>query len=75
MSAFSYRPARRAQRRRRENHHVSLEVGTSKQPMPVHFHFPKTNALKRRLVAERRLLMRDLFDLPDLYAMDDGIAN
>jgi AMP nucleosidase len=27
------------------------------------------------MVAERRLLMRDLFDLPDLYAMDDGIAN
>ena len=25
--------------------------------------------------AERRLLMRDLFDLPDLAAMDDGIAN
>ena len=25
--------------------------------------------------AERRLLMRDLFDLPDLGAMDDGIAN
>jgi hypothetical protein len=24
---------------------------------------------------ERRLLMRDLFDLPDLAAMDDGIAN
>ena len=25
--------------------------------------------------AERRLLMRDVFDLPDLAAMDDGIAN
>jgi AMP nucleosidase len=27
------------------------------------------------LTAERRLLMRDVFDLPDLAAMDDGIAN
>ncbi len=25
--------------------------------------------------AERRVLMRDVFDLPDLGAMDDGIAN
>ena len=25
--------------------------------------------------AERRQLMRDVFDLPDLAAMDDGIAN
>jgi hypothetical protein len=27
------------------------------------------------LTAERRLLMRDVFDLPNLAAMDDGIAN
>ena len=27
------------------------------------------------MLAERRLLMRDRFDLPDLDAMDDGIAN
>jgi AMP nucleosidase len=27
------------------------------------------------MTAERRVLLRDLFDLPDLAAMDDGIAN
>jgi AMP nucleosidase len=58
-----------------ENHHVSLEVGTSKQPMPVHFSLPEDEYIEATMVAERRLLMRDLFDLPDLYAMDDGIAN
>ena len=58
-----------------ENHHVSLEVGTSKQPMPVHFSLPEDEYIEATMVAERRLLMRDLFDLPDLYAMDDSIAN
>jgi AMP nucleosidase len=27
------------------------------------------------MTAARRMLMRDVFDLPDLAAMDDGIAN
>jgi len=58
-----------------ENHHVSLEVGTSKQPIPAHFSFPEDDYIEATMRAERQLLMRDLFDLPDLYAMDDGIAN
>ena len=58
-----------------ENHGVSLEVGTSKQPIPVHFSLPEDEYIEATMLAERRLLMRDLFDLPDLYAMDDGIAN
>src|SRR6266487_2211269 len=58
-----------------DNHHVSLEVGTSKQPIPVHFAFAEHEHLEGTMSAERRLLMRDLFDLPDLGAMDDGIAN
>ena len=57
------------------NHHVSLEVGTSSQPIPVHFSLAENNHLEGSLDAPRRLLMRDLFDLPDLSAMDDGIAN
>jgi len=58
-----------------ENHHVSLEVGTSKQATPVHFALPEDEYIEATMLAERRLLMRDRFDLPDLYAMDDGIAN
>ena len=57
------------------NHHVTLEVGTSNQPIPVHFSWAENDHLEGSLSAERRLRMRDLFDLPDLAAMDDGIAN
>jgi AMP nucleosidase len=59
----------------RRNHGVSLEVGTSTQPIPVHFSLAESDHLEGSLDAERRLRMRDLFDLPDLAAMDDGIAN
>jgi AMP nucleosidase len=57
------------------NHGVPLEVGTSTQPIPVHFALADDDHVEGTLRAERRLLMRDLFDLPDLGAMDDGIAN
>ncbi|KNZ34109.1 MAG: AMP nucleosidase [Methylibium sp. NZG] len=58
-----------------KNHHVMLEVGTSTQPIPVHFSLAEHDHIEGSLSLERRLLMRDLFDLPDLAAMDDGIAN
>ena len=57
------------------NHGVYLEVGTSAQPIPVHFSLGENDHLEGSLSAERRILLRDLFDLPDLAAMDDGIAN
>ncbi len=58
-----------------ENHKVELEVGSSSQPIPVHFSFAENDHIEGTLSAERRQLMRDVFDLPDLAAMDDGIAN
>ena len=58
-----------------QNHHMALEVGTSTQPIPVHFSFAEHDHIEGSMSAERRLMMRDLFDLPDLAAMDDGIAN
>jgi AMP nucleosidase len=58
-----------------QNHSVALEVGTSHQPIPVHFSFAEHEHIEGELSAERRMLMRDVFDLPDLAAMDDGIAN
>jgi AMP nucleosidase len=58
-----------------ENHDCELEVGTSTQPIPVHFSFAEHDHVEGSLTAERRMLMRDVFDLPDLTAMDDGIAN
>jgi AMP nucleosidase len=58
-----------------QNHGVALEVGTSTQPIPVHFSFAENDHIEGTLSPERRMLMRDVFDLPDLGAMDDGIAN
>ena len=58
-----------------QNHGVELEVGTSSQPIPVHFSFAEHDHVEGQMSAERRTLMRDVFDLPDLAAMDDGIAN
>ena len=58
-----------------DSHRVSVEIGTSRQPIPVHFSVAEHDHIEGSMLAERRLLMRDLFDLPDLAAMDDGIAN
>ena len=58
-----------------DNHGVELEVGTSNQPIPVHFSFAENEHIEGQMSAVRRARMRDQFDLPDLTAMDDGIAN
>ncbi len=58
-----------------QNHGVELEVGTSSQPIPVHFSFAEHDHIEGSISTQRRMLMRDVFDLPDLAAMDDGIAN
>jgi AMP nucleosidase len=52
-----------------------LEIGTSAHPIPVHFAFAGDDHVEGTLTPERRLRLRDVFDLPDLGAMDDGIAN
>ena len=58
-----------------QNHDVELEIGTSTQPIPIHFSFAENDHIEGTMSAARRMLMRDVFDLPDLAAMDDGIAN
>ena len=58
-----------------KNHGVELEIGTSNQPIPVHFSFAENDHLEGTMAPARRMRMRDVFDLPDLGAMDDGIAN
>ncbi len=58
-----------------QNHGVELEIGTSTQPIPVHFSFAESDHIEGTMDATRRARMRDVFDLPDLAAMDDGIAN
>jgi AMP nucleosidase len=57
------------------NHEVAIEVSDSTTPIPVHFSFAEHEHLEVSMSPARQLLMRDLFDLPDLAGMDDGIAN
>ena len=57
------------------NHGGAIEVGMSKMPIPIHFSFAQHDHVEGTMSTVRRQLMRDVFDLPDLAAMDDGIAN
>jgi AMP nucleosidase len=61
------------------NHRVPVEIGESDEPIPVHFAYKRdinveTELLRRSHPAAERPL-RDLFDAPDLRAMDDRILN
>src|SRR5215471_11007389 len=59
----------------RQHHDVKLEVGVSREPMPLHFSFAEHDHVEGSLTNIQRQQLRDLFDLPNLAAMDDGIAN
>ncbi|MDP9195738.1 MAG: AMP nucleosidase [Pseudomonadota bacterium] len=57
------------------NHSVSVSVGVSTTPIPVHFAFPDGIHIEGDLPPERLSRLREVFDLPDLARMDDSIAN
>lgn len=62
-----------------QNHGVPVEVGESDEAIPVHFAYARdinmeTEAL-RQAQAPGAAPLRDLFDAPDLAAMDDSIVN
>ncbi len=57
------------------NHAVPLEIGTARQPVPLHFAVHEVDHIEGQLDAARLRQLRDVFDLPDLATMDDGIAN
>ncbi len=57
------------------HHGVPIVVGLSREPMAVHFSFDESYHVEADLDEAQMLRMRDLFDLPDLATMDDGIAN
>ena len=58
-----------------KNHGIGLEVGLGRQPIPVHFSLADDEHVEGHLSSERRRRLSEHFDLPDLAAMDDGIAN
>ncbi|WP_282828251.1 AMP nucleosidase [Pelomonas sp. V22] len=57
------------------NHGAPLEVGSSHEPIPLHFALGEEAHIEGELTAAQRARLREIFDLPDLAAMDDGIAN
>jgi AMP nucleosidase len=62
-----------------ENHGVAVEIGESDEPIPIHFAYRRDinieSGLSKRNRAASDRLLRDIFDTPDLAAMDDAIAN
>src|ERR1700761_7960629 len=58
-----------------KNHHVAIEVGVSDQPIPIHFAFAEGIHLEGDLDRDRLVMMRDVFDTPDLALLDDRIVN
>ena len=62
-----------------KNHGVPIEIGESDEPIPIHFAYRRdinseAGAAPRETAASERPL-RDVFDVPDLGAMDDAIAD
>jgi AMP nucleosidase len=61
-----------------ENHRVPVEIGESSEPIPVHFAYRRDINVAAAgvggAIANDRPV-RDVFDVPDLAAMDDAIAN
>src|ERR1700761_981462 len=62
-----------------ENHGVPVEIGESAEPIPIHFAYRRDISIESAHAsvddpAFTRAL-RDVFDAPDLAAMDDAIAD
>jgi AMP nucleosidase len=62
-----------------ENHRVPVEIGQSGEPIPVHFAYRRNVNIAVGLRDSKNPMpdqpLRDVFDTPDLAAMDDAIAN
>ena len=58
-----------------KNHGVAVTVGESETPIPVHFAFLEGTYVDTAVAERIERPLRDLFDVPDLNATDDRIAN
>jgi AMP nucleosidase len=57
-----------------KNHGVPVEIGESEEPIPIHFAYRRSINLAASFPVREQPL-RDLFDTPDLHAMDDAIVD
>ena len=62
-----------------ENHAAPVEIGELNEPIPIHFAYRRDINIEAPLTEPKNYvltqLVRDVFDTPDLAAMDDAIAN
>jgi AMP nucleosidase len=63
-----------------KNHGVAVEIGDSDEPIPIHFAYKRDINIEAGAAAHSqtprdRQLLRDVFDTPDLAAMDDAIVD
>jgi AMP nucleosidase len=62
-----------------ENHGVPIEIGESNEPIPIHFAYRRDINIEAALTNDDNSVvkrsLRDIFDTPDLAAMDDAIAD
>jgi AMP nucleosidase len=61
-----------------ENHGVPVEIGESSEPIPIHFAYRRDINIEAVLSSAGKpgdRLLRDVFDTPNLAAMDDAIAS
>lgn len=57
------------------NHGVAVQVGLSSTPMPVHFALTAMPSISVPQEGVLDFSLRDVFDVPSLASMDDGIVN
>lgn len=57
------------------NHGVPIEIGSSTQPIPLHFALPESLHVDARIADRIDRPLRDIFDVPDLAVTDDAIVN
>jgi AMP nucleosidase len=62
-----------------KNHGVPVEIGCSNEPIPIHFAYRRDINIEAALTnngnSDLTRSLRDVFDIPDLAAMDDAIAD
>nr|WP_143903420.1 AMP nucleosidase [Tepidimonas thermarum] len=57
------------------HHGQPLEIALGHEPIPLHFALGEDSAFEGELSPLQRTRLAEVFDLPDLTAMDDAIAN
>jgi len=57
------------------NHGVSVEIGPSAEPIPLHFALAEGLHVEREVAHRIDRPLRDIFDVPDLAVTDDAIVN